>query len=196
MVTEEEGKTAVKTARHAVESSVKKSKFKMSDLPESFEKEMGVFVTINKYPSGDLRGCIGYPEPYFKLKKALVQAAVSATEDPRFLPLAKEELDEITIEVTILTPPEKIDFEDPSELPKKISCGEDGLIISRGPYKGLLLPQVPVKHEWDEEEFLSHTCMKAGLNGRAWKEGGCTVERFRGEIYAETEPSGKIVRKG
>lgn len=195
MFTKEDGEIAVKTARKAIESKVKDESMPDIDFPGKFTKEMGVFVTLNKYPSEDLRGCIGYPEATFKLKDALQKAAQSATKDPRFSPLREDELDEIIVEVTLLTPPQEIEFSDPEELPKKIECGRDGLIMSRGPWSGLLLPQVPVGQGWDEEEFLEHTCLKAGLNRKAWKEGGCEVKKFQGEIFREKEPHGEVVRK-
>lgn len=195
MFTREEGEKAVKIARQVIESHVKGESVGEFDHPEKFKEEMGVFVTINTYPSDNLRGCIGYPEPIFKLKEALVKAAKSATNDPRFHRLGEDELDDIIIEVTLLTPPEEIEYEDPLELPEKIECGRDGLIISKGPWKGLLLPQVPVEYNWDEEEFLAHTCMKAGLNRGAWKEGSIDVEKFQGEIFAEESPRGNIVKK-
>lgn len=195
MFTKEDGEKAVRAARKVIEASVKDEEEPEIDYPDKFEEKMGVFVTINKYPSEDLRGCIGYPEPTFKLKDALERAADSATRDPRFSNLRESELGDIFVEVTLLTPPEEVDCQDPSELPEKIKCGEDGLIISRGPYKGLLLPQVPVDQGWDEETFLSHTCMKAGLGPNEWREGHCTVEKFKGQIFAEKSPRGEIVER-
>jgi len=194
MFTQEEGENAVKIARQTIESHVSDKETPEFDFPEKFEKEMGVFVTINKYPSENLRGCIGYPEPIFKLKEALTRASVSATNDPRFSPLGEDELDDIIIEVTLMTPPAEIKCS-PEELPNKITVGRDGLIIKKGPFSGLLLPQVPVEYGWDEEEFLGHTCMKAGLDTSQWKKEGCEVLKFQGEIFKEKEPHGEIVRK-
>ncbi len=195
MFSDKEGEAAVKAARMIIEAKVKGDKYPDIDYPDRFDKKMGVFVTINKHPTGDLRGCIGYPEPIFTLKMALEKAAESATNDPRFPPLGEDELSGIVVEVTLLTPPEEIDYENPDELIQKINCGKDGLIISRGPYKGLLLPQVPVEHDWDEDEFLSHTCRKAGLTAKSWRKGDCSVEKFQGEIFAEKEPVGEIIKK-
>ncbi len=185
----------MKTAREIIEKHVKGEEIENIPLPKKFDAKGGVFVTLNKYPSGDLRGCIGYPEPVFSLKKAIPQAAVSATQDPRFFPLGPKELDEITVEVTLLTPPEDVEFDDPFELPEKIECGRDGLIISKGPYSGLLLPQVPVEHGWNVEQFLDHTCLKAGLIPDAWRKGECSVKSFQGYIFAESEPRGEVKKK-
>ncbi|MFO7791626.1 MAG: TIGR00296 family protein [Candidatus Saliniplasma sp.] len=195
MFSDKEGETAVKAARNIIEAKVKGDKYPNIDYPEKFDEKMGVFVTLNKYPSENLRGCIGYPEPIFSLKKALKKAAESATNDPRFPPLGEDELDGIVVEVTLLTPPKEIEYQDPDELIKEVTCGVDGLVISKGHYKGLLLPQVPVEQGWDEDQFLSHTCRKAGLGPNTWKKGGCTVEKFQGEIFAEEEPSGNIIKK-
>ncbi len=195
MFSDKEGEAAVKAARKIIEAKVKGDNYPNLRYPDRFEKEMGVFVTINRHPSGDLRGCIGYPEPVFKLKEALRKAAESATDDPRFPSLSEEELDRVVIEVTLLTPPDEIDYKNTTELVEKVTCGIDGLIISKGPYKGLLLPQVPVENNWNEEEFLSHTCMKAGLPPNTWQEGGCKIEKFQGEIFAEKNPHGIIIKK-
>jgi len=151
--------------------------------PDSFRENRGVFVTLNK--NGELRGCIGFPEPVMPLIEAIQQAAVSAaSQDPRFPPLSAEELPQVKIEVTVLTPPKPLKAE-PSDYPNKIKVGRDGLIIEQGFRKGLLLPQVPVEWKWDETEFLSHTCLKAGLPKDAWKRKETKIYTFQGEIFSE-----------
>ena len=181
MLSLEDGKKLVKYARSVIEKHVKGEK--IEDL-ENFEEKAGVFVTINLYPSHDLRGCIGIPEPVYPLRKAIKESAVSACHDPRFPDLREEELDGIVIEVTVLTPPELMKCE-PTEYPKKIKIGRDGLMVEKGIYKGLLLPQVPVEYKWNEEEFLSQTCIKAGLPPDAWFDKDTKVYKFQGEIFAE-----------
>lgn len=190
MLSLEDGKKLVKYARSVIEKHVKGEK--IEDL-ENFEEKAGVFVTINLYPSHDLRGCIGIPEPVYPLRKAIKESAVSACHDPRFPDLREEELDRIVIEVTVLTPPELMKCE-PTEYPKKIKIGRDGLMVEKGIYKGLLLPQVPVEHKWNEEEFLSQTCIKAGLPPDAWFDKDTKVYKFQGEIFAEKEPKGEIIK--
>ena len=138
------------------------------NAPESFREKRGVFVTLNQYPSHLLRGCIGFPEPLFSLASAILQAAQHACHDPRFEDLQEDELDKIVVEVTILTVPEEIVVKDRKELPQKVKVGRDGLIIEHGPFRGLLLPQVPVEWGWDSEEFLGQTCMKAGMAPDMW----------------------------
>ncbi|RLF45020.1 MAG: TIGR00296 family protein [Thermoplasmata archaeon] len=186
----EEGEKLVRYARKVIENHV--SGFNTEDL-ENFEEKRGVFVTINTYPERMLRGCIGIPEPIMPLRKAIKEAAVSACHDPRFPDLRKEETDSIVIEVTILTPPELIESK-PEEYVKHIKVGRDGLIVEHGYYRGLLLPQVPVEYNWDVETFLQHTCMKAGLPADAWKDGRTRLYKFQGEIFAEEEPRGRIIK--
>ncbi len=198
MYTLEDGQQAVKYARTVIEHHLNNEPVpdEAAELDEKFERKSGVFVTLNTYPDRKLRGCIGFPEPQFKLIDGIRDAAVSAaTRDPRFPPVTSRELEKIVVEVSLLTPPKEIEFEDASELPAKITIGEDGLIAERGYLRGLLLPQVPVEWDWDSEEFLGHTCMKAGMGRDGWRKGDVTFYRFSGEIFMETEPGGEIVSK-
>jgi uncharacterized protein (TIGR00296 family) len=192
----EDGEFAVKTARSFVESAVSGKEFDADDIPELFHKKSGVFVTINTHPKHNLRGCIGYIEPLFPLIEGLQKASRSAAlEDPRFPPVKEEELDELVIEVSLLTPPELINVKKPKHYVKEVEIGKDGLIVERGYRKGLLLPQVPIEWKWKVDEFLSHTCMKAGLLPDAWLEEGTKIYKFSAEIFSEIEPHGKIVEK-
>ena len=187
---------AVEIARAVVESHVRSKKSPVFRPPEAFERKSGVFVTLTTYPEDDLRGCIGYPEPIAALATALTDSAVSAaSRDPRFPPVRAEELDRIRVEVSLLTPPEEIAAERMADLPGQINVGEDGLIIERNGMRGLLLPQVPVEWNWDSEEFLCQTCIKAGMSPDAWLMSGTRVFRFRAEVFSETEPRGRIARR-
>ncbi|NDB52140.1 MAG: TIGR00296 family protein, partial [Nitrosopumilaceae archaeon] len=103
--------------------------------------------------------------------------------------------DSITFEVTILTPPEEITVDDNSKLPEKIKVGRDGLIIKQGRSSGLLLPQVPVEYGWNEQEFLSHTCQKAGLPSECWMQKQTRVYSFEGIIFKEEKPNGQVIRE-
>ncbi|RLF46397.1 MAG: TIGR00296 family protein [Thermoplasmata archaeon] len=191
MLSEEDGKKAVRYAREVIENHVAGREIK-TKLGDVFEKKAGSFVTINTYPEKELRGCIGIPEPVMALKKAIKEAAVSATHDPRFPDLKKEELSSVVIEVTVLTPPVLIKVEKPSQYPEHVKIGEDGLIAEKGIWRGLLLPQVAVEYKWNEEEFLSHTCMKAGLAPDAWLDDDTKIYKFQGEVFAEEKPYGNI----
>lgn len=190
----EDGELAVLIAREALDAFVEGRDLRSFVVPKAFEEKAGAFVTLNLHPSGDLRGCIGYPEPFFPLLKSVVKAAEGSAEDPRFPPLRPEELTKILVEVSLLTPPQPIEVKKPKELPKHISVGEDGLIVAQGPYRGLLLPQVAVEWGWDAAEFLSEACMKAGLLADAWFEPTTRVKKFQAEIFTEVEPRGAVVR--
>ena len=193
-ITESGGEILVKTARKVVtEYLTTHKKLKLDDnIQTAYSYESGVFVTIND-PSG-LRGCIGYPLPDKKLFNALTDAAISAaTEDPRFPPVKLSEIDKIIFEVSVLTPPIEIQIEDPLDYPKKIKVGKDGLIIKAGFNSGLLLPQVPIEYGWTEEQFLSHTCEKAGLSRDFWKNKEAQVLKFEGIVFKEETPNGKVV---
>ena len=194
MLSLNEGTKAVQFARDVIESYVK-NKETSSDLGKTFNEKLGVFVTIHTFPEHDLRGCIGIPLPIMSLKEAIVESAQSATRDPRFPPLKENELSSIIIEVTILTKPELIKVKQPQDYLSHIAIGRDGLIVEQSFYKGLLLPQVPVEQGWDKEEFLSHTCMKAGLLPDAWFDKDIKISKFGGQIFTETKPRGTIKEK-
>jgi hypothetical protein len=145
---------------------------------------MGVFVTLHE--NGELRGCIGYPEPVKPILNALIEVAIgAATGDPRFAPVNSHELERIQVEVSVLTPPELIVSDEPSKYLEKIDIGRDGLIIERGIFRGLLLPQVPVEWGWDEQEFFANTCLKAGMSPDCWLQEGVKIYSFQSQIFNE-----------
>ena len=195
MLSLDEGRKAVALARNTIEQFVKNNTTPLTNLTGVFTEKQGTFVTLHTFPEHDLRGCIGIPLPIMPLKEAIIDAAKSATRDPRFPPLGDEEVDKIIIEVTILTKPELIKALKPKDYLSSIEIGRDGLIVEQGYYKGLLLPQVPVEQGWDKEEFLSHTCMKAGLLPDAWYDKNIKFFKFSGQIFTEIEPNGKIMEK-
>ena len=195
-LSDSDGVFLVKTARKAVTGFLSSgSKLKLeSEREEKFSFNSGVFVTLNN-PDG-LRGCIGFPMPEKKLAHAIIEGAIAAaTEDPRFPTVKTNELNDIVFEVTVLTPPVEIDVSDPMEYLEKIKVGRDGLIIRHSFSSGLLLPQVPVEYGWDVEEFLQHTCEKAGLERDTWKNEDMKIEKFEGIIFKEETPNGAIVRE-
>ena len=195
-LSDSDGVVLVKTARKAVTEFLSNgNRIKLeSDLEKKFSFNSGVFVTLNN-PDG-LRGCIGFPMPEKKLSHAIVEGAIAAaTEDPRFPSVKTNELNDIVFEVTVLTPPVEIDVSDPMEYLEKIKVGRDGLIIRHSFSSGLLLPQVPVEYGWNVEEFLQHTCEKAGLARDTWKNESVKIEKFEGIIFKEETPNGAIVRE-
>ena len=195
LLTKEEGDNAVHLARDTIEVFLDNGSVpSLSDvvLPDIFSEKRGVFVTLTK--QGMLRGCIGYPYPISSLGDAIIDSAISAaTRDPRFPPVDVSEMDDIVVEVTVLTQPELINVQ-PHELPEIIEIGKHGLIVKEGYNQGLLLPQVAPENDFDEVEFLNHTCLKAGLPPDAWCS-GADVYWFEGQIFNESVPRGDVVEE-
>ncbi len=195
----EEGKFLIQLARSAVKEYLKTGKTVKApeDTPKKLFEHCGVFVTINSLKNGEktLRGCIGYPYPTNPLVEAVIDSAINAaTQDPRFYPLSLNELDQVVFEVSVLTPPEIVEAENPEEYAAKIKVGEDGLIIEKGFCKGLLLPQVPVEWEWCEEEFLCQCCIKAGVPPDSWLTKGTKIYKFQAIVFEEETPQGNVKR--
>ena len=186
----EYGVTAVRIARCVITQEVTKKRMAyMMHMP--FNEPSGVFVTINTFPDEELRGCIGYPEPVLPFPEALESAARSACHDPRFPTLKEHELDNVVVEVTILTPPELI-IVSKQELPNMIKIGRDGLMLEYKGRRSVFLPQVPVEWEWNVLEYLENLCLKAGVPKDSWKEKDCSIYVFRGHIFRELSPSGDV----
>ena len=195
----QEGKFLIDLARNAVREYLEKGKIikPPESTPRKLFENCGVFVTINKLKNGTkkLRGCIGYPYPTNPLVEAVVDSAINAaTQDPRFYPLSSAELRQVIFEVSVLTPPEEVRVDNPKDYLSKIKVGQDGLIIERGIYKGLLLPQVPVEWEWCEEEFLCQCCIKAGLPPDSWLTKDTKIYKFQAIIFEEEKPKGEVQR--
>ena len=195
-LSDSDGVFLIKIARMAVTeflSNGKRMKLESED-EKKFSFNSGVFVTLNN--ADGLRGCIGFPMPDKKLSHGIIDAAIAAaTEDPRFSPVKANEMNDIVFEVTVLTPPVEITVNDPMEYLEKIKVGRDGLIIRNSFSSGLLLPQVPVEYGWNVEEFLQHTCEKAGLARDTWKNESVKIEKFEGIIFKEETPNGQVVRE-
>ena len=168
----------LETARQAIENHLRRGETIVPESDdESLNEPRGAFVTIKT--QDQLRGCIGYPLPVKPLLDTVVEMAISAsTQDFRFTPLKIEELDETRIEISVLSLPQKI------ENVEEIEVGKHGIIVSQGPYKGLLLPQVPLEWNWDRETYLKNGCLKAGLDEDAWKK-GAKIEIFSAEVFSE-----------
>jgi len=151
-------------------------KYPTTANPKYLEKT-GVFVTLHQ--GKELRGCIGYPLPYKPLYQAVMDNAISAaTEDPRFQAVTAADMADIDIEISVLTPPQEVSKID------QVTVGRDGIVITKGWMKGLLLPQVPVEQGWDREQFLSHGCLKAGLPPDEWQR-GVHIETFQAIVFGE-----------
>lgn len=151
--------------------------------PEEFDDDLrrpaGTFVTL-RTREGELRGCIGSIRAVEPLFKAVITSAVSAAfRDPRFFPLEKNELAELELEISVMGPIERV------RGIEEIVVGRDGLIITRGRFAGLLLPQVATEYGWDRETFLDQTCVKAGLPAGSWRSGETRIEKFSAEVFGE-----------
>ncbi len=194
MLTVDEGKAAVRLARDALISYIeKKAIVEPKGLPPVFNEKRGVFVTIHE--EGELRGCIGYPQPILPLGRAIVDSAINAcSRDPRFPCVRPSELKRVEVEVTILTKPEAYDIPK-SQLPDVVRIGKDGLIVAKGIYSGLLLPQVAPEWGFGPIEFLSQTCLKAGLPPDAWIDDDTEVQHFEAQIFAEVAPGREVIEK-
>ena len=196
----EEGIFLVRLARTTAEEYLKTKKQMLipENIPQKLLQPCGVFVTINSIENGEkkLRGCIGYPYPTTPLTQAIIESSInSATQDPRFHPISLSEFENVVFEISVLTPPQIIKVEKPSEYPSKIKVGEDGLIVEKGMFKGLLLPQVPVEWKWDKEEYLCQCCIKAGLPPDCWLLKGTKIYKFQAIIFEEEKPRGEVKRK-
>ena len=149
---------------------------KVEAASQKLKEPRGVFVTISK--KGDLRGCIGQIIGRAPLAEAVSQMAEAAAKrDPRFSPLRPEELPDIDIEISVLTPLRKIDSTD------EIEVGTHGIVIRKGMNMGLLLPQVATEYGWNRAEFLENTCQKAGLPKNAWKDKETEIYIFSADVF-------------
>ncbi len=149
------------------------------ELSPTLQAPCGAFVSLHN--GKDLRGCIGFVEGVEPLWKVVRDVAISAaTRDPRFDPVTLEELSELDIEISVLTPLE------PVADPVEIQVGTHGLLIRSGGFSGLLLPQVATQCGWGVEEFLDQTCVKAGLSPGAWAQPETQILRFCAQIIRET----------
>ena len=118
------------------------------------------------------------------MKNAIIDSAISAAvRDPRFPQVSENELEDLDYEITVLTKPQLIEVKTPEEYPTKVNIGVDGLIVEKGFFKGLLLPQVATEYNMSSEEFLSHTCMKAGIRPNAWLNENVEIYKFQGQIF-------------
>ncbi len=189
------GKKAVETARMAIETYIKENRIIASPVDGLFSDKHGVFTTLETYPGKALRGCIGFPEPYYSLGDGVVKSAIyAATEDPRFDRIKADELDRVTVEVSILTEPVEIES-DPEKRPDNIKIGRDGLITVYNGASGLLLPQVATENHMGSREFLEALCEKAGLWEGCWKYKKVKISKFQAIIFGEKKPRGEVEQR-
>jgi len=178
----------LKVARAAITSELMMDRsilVKPKEISPSLKQKRGCFVTLHK--SGSLRGCIGTIEPTTPLLNCVIENAINAAfRDPRFASLAKDEIDEVDIEISVLTVPRVLRFKDGEDLKRQLIAGAHGVILSQGYRRSTFLPQV-----WDQlpkkEDFLEHLCLKGGLARSAWKEPLTRVEVYEAEYFSEKQ---------
>jgi AmmeMemoRadiSam system protein A len=148
------------------------------EVTPELDKPGAAFVTLNKH--GRLRGCIGHTVAIQPLSTTVSECAIAAAvRDHRFLPVSRKELDELEIEISVLTPLKRV-----TSL-ENIVVGRDGLMIELGQQRGLLLPQVATEYGWSRQEFLEQTCRKAGLPGNAYQSSEAIIYSFQAEVFSE-----------
>ncbi|GAB4267782.1 MAG: AmmeMemoRadiSam system protein A [Deferrisomatales bacterium] len=169
-------------ARQSIAEGLRGRRYRPQDPEDpALLRPCGAFVTLRA--KGALRGCIGSLQARGPLYRTVAEMAHAASfEDPRFPPLAPEELDRVEIEISVLSPLERVT--DPAE----IQVGTHGIYLVKGPCRGVLLPQVAVEYGWDRIEFLERTCEKAGLPPQAWRS-GAEIYRFAAEVFGEGDLS-------
>jgi AmmeMemoRadiSam system protein A len=182
-LTESAQQLLLRLAREALVEGVRTGRLPEISTPAGApDEKRGAFVTLHK--EGHLRGCVGYiesPKPLFQTVRECALAA--ALRDMRFDPVEPEDVSRLHLEISVLSPLTDI-------TPEQIEIGRHGLLISRGPMRGLLLPQVAVECNWDRERFLSETCRKAGLPEDEWLR-GARVQAFTAQVFAESSvPAG------
>jgi AmmeMemoRadiSam system protein A len=163
-------------AHDSILSTLENREIPLEPPTNHLEEPRGVFTSL--YLNGALRGCVGYVLPIGSVYRAVVETArAAAFEDTRFPPVKIDEAPHLQVELSVLSLPQPI-------APEAIEIGRHGLLVSMAGHRGLLLPQVPLEHNWDRETFLNQTCRKAGLPMDAWRN-GATVEAFTAEIFGE-----------
>lgn len=171
---------SVKEAIHALFSEeIKFPEIDYQHYPQLGERNTGAFVTLTSH--GQLRGCIGFLTSQNTLFETVMEAAQeAATNDPRFAPVTPEDLSNIDVEISVLSPSVSIsNFEE-------IIIGKHGLILDSPPHHAVLLPQVAVEHEFTTSQFLTALCEKAGLEGNEWIENPLNIKIFTATVFSET----------
>ncbi len=164
-------------ARATVVAAVRGERLPAPPEGPELREPRAVFVSLHR--EGALRGCLGHLEADLPVAEAVRRMAVAATrDDPRFPPLAPDELDGLEVEVSVLSPARPV-------RPEEVEPGRDGLIVERGPRFGVLLPQVATEQRWDRVTFLRGVCRKAGLPAESWREPGTVLRAFQAQVVPE-----------
>ncbi|OGZ35111.1 MAG: hypothetical protein A2V60_02680 [Candidatus Portnoybacteria bacterium RIFCSPHIGHO2_01_FULL_39_19] len=176
----EQQKRLLEIAKQSLESYLKEGKIlKFEEDDSLLNKPMGAFVTLKEH--GELRGCIGVFEPDIPLYQVVAETVISsAINDPRFMPVTKEELPLLEYKISVLSPLKKVDSY------KDVEIGKHGVKIVRGSRSGVFLPQVATENNWDRDTFLSILCtQKAGLSADCWKDEDTDLYVFTAQVFDE-----------
>ncbi len=166
----------LRLAHRSIEAAVEERELEVFPPSDHLAQCRGAFTTLHLH--GRLRGCIGYVFPTSPLYRTVAETArAAALDDPRFHPVAAEEVTALKVEISVLSPLWPI-------APEEIVIGKHGLVVSQGSRRGLLLPQVPVEWNWEAQTFLAQTCLKAGLAHDAWRY-GAELQAFTAEVFGE-----------
>ncbi|MDX2494120.1 MAG: AmmeMemoRadiSam system protein A [Desulfuromusa sp.] len=179
MLSQDDTTILLKIAREAIIHQIKNEDYSPTPREEkALNEHLGCFVTITQ--DGHLRGCIGNFQSQQPLyQEVSTMAVAAASQDPRFQPMSTDELDNFSLEITVLSPLEKINDTN------QIEVGTHGIYIIKGRNRGVLLPQVATEYGWDRETFLQQTCVKAGLSENSWQLPDAEIYVFSGQIFHE-----------
>ncbi len=173
----EERTVLLRLAHDSIASALEGREISLDPPTPHLAEHRGAFTSLHLL--GELRGCVGYVLPTCSVYRAVAETSrAAAFDDNRFPPVSQEEAPHLEIELSILSPPQPIRAEE-------VEVGRHGLLISWHGRRGLLLPQVPIEHEWDRTTFLEQTCRKAGLPLDAWQK-GATLEAFTAEVFGDS----------
>ena len=185
----------MKTARRCIELCVETPEFKREDILKElkdFNRRQGLFVTIRYMPTMALRGHMGLPTATSTVGESLVEAAAAAAcDDPSFVPISKNELDDIVIEIAILSKPLFVKGGD--ERIKEIAIGRDGVMARYGIRQGLILPSEAVERGFDAKGLLEEACRRVGIPGSHWSQPNVNIFKFETQVFREEAPNGKII---
>ena len=178
-LTDAERRALLRVARESIAAHFRARRPPLPDPTGALAEHRGAFVTLHGR-DGQLRGCIGLISDEGELCRTVQRCVLSAAlEDSRFAPVTREEVAALSIEISVLSPAQRV-----TDM-GQIEVGRHGLIVSSGGFRGLLLPQVASKYEWDRETFLAQTCRKAGLPATAWNRPGTVIQIFEAQVFSE-----------
>ncbi len=192
----DDGTRLVKAARNSIELFISNPHFRKDVVKRSVEdldRSHGIFVILLHYPTRELRGCIGFPRPVGAIGELVVDAAVAAAfEDSRFVSVSRHELEDLIVEVAILSDMTKVGGGEGKRL-SEIKIGRDGLMVEYGLRMGILLPSIAVENVWNKKRFMEEACEKAALPRNYWMQPNVKLYRFESQMFVEETPNGRIV---